>query len=672
MAAAGHPGPPPSAAQLWPWRSTDLRERLPAPARAWTRCCPRWRGWRPPTWWAGRCATCCAASARSTSTWRWRATRVLAAQEIARSAWAATATAHDRFGTATVRTERRERGPRLAPARESYDAPGRAAPRCARGASTEDLAPPRLHRQRDGDRPHRARASAACTTPTGGRRRPREPARAGPARARASSTTPRGSCGRCATRPGWASRSTPRPSGWRGRRRGRRAAHRLGPARARRAARPARRARGAGGRRPAWRALGIAAALHPALDADPALVAGAALGAPGDGRRPRAGGARRAGAPTRVSLGRWSSGWGCARPSATGAAGGRRGPEWLAPCAARPSGRPPSCTRCSPASRPRPWRWRWPSAPRRSRCCASSPDLRDVRLEITGDDLRARRRAGVAGDRPGAGRDAARASSTARSRPRRGAASGAGARRAGDRSERASIEVELPGRPGRVLDPPGRRQRGPLRVAEPGHPHRRRPRAGGGEPRHLAGRAGLDPAGVAMGWQVHGTEIGHWEAAAGRDGYAKPGPSSEVDGHVTDRPGLGLLVLVADCLPVALAGPGPRGDAALRLARPGRRDRRARSRGLRRAAGGGGRARASGRCCFEVGPEVLEAFADVEGAADGPDARPARGGRGQAARGRGAGRRARGPLHLERDDLFFSHRRDDGVTGRQGGLVWLT
>jgi copper oxidase (laccase) domain-containing protein len=24
-----------------------------------------------------------------------------------------------------------------------------------------------------------------------------------------------------------------------------------------------------------------------------------------------------------------------------------------------------------------------------------------------------------------------------------------------------------------------------------------------------------------------------------------------------------------------------------------------------------------------------------------------------------------------REDLFFSHRRDGGVTGRQGGLVWL-
>jgi copper oxidase (laccase) domain-containing protein len=25
-----------------------------------------------------------------------------------------------------------------------------------------------------------------------------------------------------------------------------------------------------------------------------------------------------------------------------------------------------------------------------------------------------------------------------------------------------------------------------------------------------------------------------------------------------------------------------------------------------------------------------------------------------------------------RADLFFSHRRDQGVTGRQGGIAWLT
>ena len=62
-----------------------------------------------------------------------------------------------------------------------------------------------------------------------------------------------------------------------------------------------------------------------------------------------------------------------------------------------------------------------------------------------------------------------------------------------------------------------------------------------------------------MGWQVHGTDILRWDSPPqpGRDGYAAPGAELEkVDGHVTDLEGLGLLVLVADCLPVALAGDG--------------------------------------------------------------------------------------------------------------------
>ena len=140
---------------------------------------------------------------------------------------------------------------------------------------------------------------------------------------------------------------------------------------------------------------------------------------------------------------------------------------------------------------------------------------------------------------------------------------------------------------------------------------------------------------------------------------------------MTDRAGLGLLVLVADCLPVALAGAGPRGDAALRLARAGRRDRRARrwrrstSRRRRRWA------RASGSCCYEVGEEVLEEFADVEGAAEGRmlDLRAV-----AEAKLRAAG--VSTVEHVDlctscRPDLFFSHRRDGGVTGRQGGLVWM-
>jgi YfiH family protein len=182
----------------------------------------------------------------------------------------------------------------------------------------------------------------------------------------------------------------------------------------------------------------------------------------------------------------------------------------------------------------------------------------------------------------------------------------------------------------------------------------------------------LEPERVAMGWQVHGTELLHWDAPPDGGGYARPGAElKQVDGHVTSVPGVGLLVLVADCLPVALVGPG---RAAMVHC------------GWRGLAGGIiGRALEQfdeppaaaigpgiGRCCYEVGEEVLEHFTDLEGVADGRmlDLRAV------------ARRRleARGVEQIEdvdlctscRPDLFFSHRRDKGVTGRQGGIAWLS
>ena len=69
---------------------------------------------------------------------------------------------------------------------------------------------------------------------------------------------------------------------------------------------------------------------------------------------------------------------------------------------------------------------------------------------------------------------------------------------------------------------------------------------------------------------------------------------------------------------------------------------------------------------------MLEAFADVDGAADGRmlDLRAV-----AEARLRAAG--VERIEHVDlctacRPDLFFSHRRDDGVTGRQAGMVWRT
>ena len=190
----------------------------------------------------------------------------------------------------------------------------------------------------------------------------------------------------------------------------------------------------------------------------------------------------------------------------------------------------------------------------------------------------------------------------------------------------------------------------------------------------LAHDLGLEPAAVAMGWQVHGTEIADWDGPPerGRDGYASPGAQlRKVDGHTTTEPMLGLLVLVADCLPVALAGGGRvamlhcgwRGLAGDILARA-----LARFDEPPAAAVGPG----IGRCCYEVGPEVLEAFSDLDGIADGRmlDLRAVAEAKLRAG---GADRIEHVDLCTScRPDLFYSHRRDGGVTGRQAGLAWLS
>ena len=188
--------------------------------------------------------------------------------------------------------------------------------------------------------------------------------------------------------------------------------------------------------------------------------------------------------------------------------------------------------------------------------------------------------------------------------------------------------------------------------------------------RRLAGSVGLAPEAVAMVWQVHGAELAEWSEPPRRGGYAVPGATlQQADGHLTDLAGVGLLILGADCLPVALAGRGRvamlhcgwRGLAAgiveravARFAEPPA------------AAIGPG----IGRCCYEVGSEVLAAFEDLGGVANGRMLDlPA------VAR---ALLEASGVSRIEevdvctscRPDLFFSHRRDRGVTGRQGGIVW--
>lgn len=187
----------------------------------------------------------------------------------------------------------------------------------------------------------------------------------------------------------------------------------------------------------------------------------------------------------------------------------------------------------------------------------------------------------------------------------------------------------------------------------------------------LAVALGLRPDRVLIGLQVHGAKLQTHSEAQRPSPYARPGsPLPEVDGHATAVPGLAPLVLVADCLPVALAGPGGvtmlhcgwRGLAAGLVARG------VDAVDADAAAIGPG----IGPCCYQVGPEVLERFADLgDGIADGPMLDLAEVARRQLVAA-GVEQVVASDLCTScNPDLFFSHRRDRGRSGRQAGLVWL-
>jgi polyphenol oxidase len=170
--------------------------------------------------------------------------------------------------------------------------------------------------------------------------------------------------------------------------------------------------------------------------------------------------------------------------------------------------------------------------------------------------------------------------------------------------------------------------------------------------------------------QVHGGEVQRI-AEAGRH------PLPKLDGQATAIRGVAPVALVADCLPVVVAGAGAvamlhagwRGLAAGIIGEGVRAVRELGAEGPLAAAIGPG----AGACCYEAGDEVHEAFADV----------PA------AHRGTHVDLKAVACRRLEEagveevadigicticadPELLYSHRRDHGMTGRQAGVAWLT
>jgi len=184
--------------------------------------------------------------------------------------------------------------------------------------------------------------------------------------------------------------------------------------------------------------------------------------------------------------------------------------------------------------------------------------------------------------------------------------------------------------------------------------------------RRLCAEVGADPAKLTLNRQQHSAVVNR--AREGSRG--EPG-----DGLWTDEPGVPMLKLTADCVPIALA----------REDRPALAVLHAGWRGLLEGIvetgtsvlGGSLRAAvgpAIGPCCYEVGPEVSEPFR----LNFGPDLVENRMLDLWTAAERAL--REAGVTKVERFDLctscnpelFFSHRRDDGVTGRQGVIGVVT
>jgi polyphenol oxidase len=181
---------------------------------------------------------------------------------------------------------------------------------------------------------------------------------------------------------------------------------------------------------------------------------------------------------------------------------------------------------------------------------------------------------------------------------------------------------------------------------------------------------GAPPA--AFMYQTHSAEV------RVLDQLAQASERVRVDGQATALAGITPAALGADCLPVAIAGGG-----AVAVVHAGWRGLEggviaAGVRAIRDLVGddrvelGAAIGPGAGPCCYEVGPEVHARFTAYELArrGDNLDLKAV-----AAAQLESAGVAAihdLGMCTICAPALFFSHRRDAGITGRQAGLAWLT
>jgi YfiH family protein len=218
----------------------------------------------------------------------------------------------------------------------------------------------------------------------------------------------------------------------------------------------------------------------------------------------------------------------------------------------------------------------------------------------------------------------------------------------------------------------------------------------GGEREHAMRRREQLCERLGLGWlcssrQAHGTDVSLVRALDGAGGQAL---AIDADGHATTVRGVGVMVMAADCLPIALGSSdavavvhaGWRGLSAgvLEHGVSSLRDLAGATAPIGAVVGPG-----AGACCYEVGAEVHEAFGALATSAVASPASSTEGDR------QGNGGPPRGHLDLraiahERllaagvadvrhvdacticDTHYFSHRREGSHAGRQAVIAWLS
>jgi polyphenol oxidase len=183
---------------------------------------------------------------------------------------------------------------------------------------------------------------------------------------------------------------------------------------------------------------------------------------------------------------------------------------------------------------------------------------------------------------------------------------------------------------------------------------------------------------LAMIRQVHGSRVLRRTAADQASGPAPLGDLEDADGQATALPAIAPIVLTADCLPIALAGGGVVAmlHAGWRGLDEGIVEQGAQA--VRELAGGEPSLVAAigpgaGACCYEVGEEVHDRFASYRAGRRGRNLDLKAIAREQLVIAGAVTVHDAGLCTIcSPPELFFSHRREQGVTGRQAGVVWLT